>query len=75
MIIFLEKYIPENKQNHYCRKAGVTSTTIRNWKRTNKVSTFELICFIDAIAIIQKLDFDTLILEAIKTMVKYEKTL
>ena len=75
MIIFLEKYIPENKQNHYCRKAGVTSTTIRNWKRTNKVSTFELICFVQTIAKEQNLNFDTLIIEAIKTMVKYEKAL
>tara|TARA_R100000808_G_scaffold20884_1_gene45102 strand:- start:11 stop:238 length:228 start_codon:yes stop_codon:yes gene_type:complete len=75
MIIFLEKYIPENKQNHYCRKSGVSAVTIRNWKRTNKVSTFELICFVETIAIIQNLDFDTLILEAIKTMVQYEKTL
>ena len=75
MIIFLEKYIPENKQNHYCRKSGVSSVTIRNWKRTNKVSTFELICFVQTIANEQNLNFDKIILEAIKTMVKYEKTL
>tara|TARA_R110002051_G_C8607035_1_gene481296 strand:+ start:214 stop:441 length:228 start_codon:yes stop_codon:yes gene_type:complete len=75
MKIFLEKYIPENKQNYYCRKSGITSVTIRNWKKYNNPATFELICFVETIAIEQKINFDLLIVEAIKTMVKYEKTL
>tara|TARA_R110002020_G_scaffold57022_3_gene157203 strand:- start:26 stop:253 length:228 start_codon:yes stop_codon:yes gene_type:complete len=75
MKIFLEKYIPENKQNHYCRKSGISSVTIRNWKKYNNPATFELICLVKTIANQQNLNFDTLIVEAITTMVKYENIL
>lgn len=67
---FFEKYVSKRMMNYYCRKSGLVRNTVWCWKTgRNKPSTFEIICWCEAIAKHQKLNHEDLILEALDEIV------
>lgn len=67
---FFEKYVTKRTMNYYCRKSGLVRNTVWCWKTgRHNPSTFELICWCEAIAKHQNLKYQDLILEAMKEIV------